>query len=59
MKNLAKAAAAAIAKTIGGREITLLAGLGLLGFGAGAIWLPLGLMLPGVVLLYVAIFGLR
>lgn len=52
-------AAAAIAGAIGPRELGLFAGLGLIGAGAGLVWLPAGLFLPGVVILYVTICGLK
>lgn len=49
----------AIATAIGPRELALLIGLGLLGYGYGSIWRPLGFIAPGAVLLYVTIRGLR
>jgi hypothetical protein len=55
----ASSAAAAIAGQLGPRELALLLGLGLVGYGAGLVWLPVGLMAPGLVLLYVSIFGLK
>lgn len=55
MKNLA----AAFANVIGAREAILLVGLGLVAYGAGSVYLPAGFFLPGIVILYVAIFGLR
>jgi hypothetical protein len=59
MKNLAKRLAATLANMIGPREVGLLAGLALLGYGAGSVYLPAGFFLPGAVLLYVVIAGLR
>lgn len=41
------------------RDLVLLAGLGLAGYGAAQIFLPAGFLLPGAVLVYVAIFGVR
>jgi hypothetical protein len=52
-------AAAAIAGELGAREIALLLGLGLVGYGAGLIYVPAGFVLPGAVLLYVSIVGLK
>lgn len=50
---------AAIGKAIGAREAMLLSGLALLGYGAGSIYWPAGFFLPGAVLLFCAIIGLR
>lgn len=49
----------AIAGLIGPRESGLLAGLGLLGYGAFQVYPPAGFFLPGAVLLYAVIAGLR
>lgn len=51
--------AKAIATVIGVREAMLLSGLGLVGYGAGSVYLPAGFFLPGAVLLFCAIVGLR
>jgi hypothetical protein len=58
MKHL-KSAAVWLSGLIGPREFGLLSGLALLGYGAGAVYPPAGFVLPGAVLLYVAIAGLR
>lgn len=57
MKRLASGIAA-IARTVGPREAGLLIGLGLVGYGAAQVYPPAGFVLPGMVLLYVAIAGL-
>ena len=48
----------AIASSIGPREGALLLGLGLLGYGASLVYWAAGFLLPGIVLIYVAIVGL-
>ena len=49
----------AILKSVGPREAALLIGLALLAYGAGFVYWAAGFILPGIVLLYVAIIGLR
>ena len=49
----------AMVKSIGPREAALLIGLALLAYGAGFVFWAAGFILPGLVLLYVAIVGLR
>lgn len=39
------------------RDVLGLAGLSLLGIGFAFVWLPLGLIVPGGVLVYLAIWG--
>ena len=46
-------------RSIGPREAALLIGLALLAYGAGFVYWAAGFILPGIVLLYVAIIGLR
>jgi hypothetical protein len=58
MKRLARLAAA-LAEIVGWRESALLAGLGLVAYGAHAIYAPAAFFIPGCVLLYLAIVGLR
>jgi hypothetical protein len=58
MKHL-KSAAAWLSGLIGPREAGLLSGLVLLGYGAHLVYPPAAFALPGAVLLYVAIAGLR
>jgi hypothetical protein len=58
MKRLASLAAA-VRGAIGPREAGLLIGLGLLGYGASEVYRPAGFIVPGAVLLYVVIAGLR
>lgn len=58
MRRLASIAGA-IGKVIGPREIGLLAGLVLVGYGAWSVYPPAGFVAPGAVLLYVVIAGLR
>lgn len=50
---------AVLAKELGPREIGLVLGLLLVAYGAGTVWLPAGFLIPGAVLLYVSIFGLK
>jgi hypothetical protein len=50
---------AAIAKAVGAREVLLFAGLGLFAVGAAQIYAPAAWAIPGAVLVYVAIAGLR
>lgn len=59
MKNLARKLAVALSNGIGSREAGLLVGLVLVGYGAGTVYWAAGFFLPGVVMLYVAIAGLR
>jgi len=59
MRNFFGRVGGLVASGIGPREFGLLAGLGLVGYGAGLVWPPAGLVLPGAVLLYVSIFGLK
>lgn len=41
------------------RDLTLVAGVFLLGLGAGFIYAPLGLAVPGAILVAVAVFGVK
>ena len=54
-----KAAAAFVGTVVGGRELALALGLVLLGYGASLVYLPAGFILAGVILVYVAVFGVR
>jgi hypothetical protein len=47
------------ATDIGPCEAALLSGLGLVGYGAGVVYRLAGFIVPGVVVLSVAIVGLR
>lgn len=47
------------AAMLGGRELALAAGLGMLGGGAHLAWEPAGLLVPGAVLTAIAVFGVR
>lgn len=49
----------ALAKIVGIREVMLIAGLGLVSWGAGMVYVPAGFFIPGAVLVYIAIAGLR
>lgn len=57
MKKLASRAVSAL--TNNAQELMLVLGLGLVGYGAGSVYLPAGFFLPGAVITYVAIFGMR
>ena len=59
MKQFFYRAIAAVTNAVGPRELGLLIGLLMIGYGAGLVWLPAGLFLPGAVLLYISIFGLK
>ena len=62
MKAVAKIARAVggwIAANIGFRELLLFAGAGLCGWGAALVWPPAGFVLPGLMLGYVSIFGVK
>lgn len=41
------------------RDVVGLAGIVLIGIGAGLIYIPAGLIIPGAILAAVAIFGVR
>lgn len=41
------------------RDLTLVAGVFLLGLGAAFIYAPLGLVVPGAILVAVAVFGVK
>jgi hypothetical protein len=45
--------------SVGFREAALLVGLGLVGYGAGSLLPAAAYLLPGAVLVYIAIAGLR
>lgn len=49
----------AITTVFGARELTLLGGLGMFGYGLWLIWIPGAFVGVGLVLLGLAIFGLR
>jgi hypothetical protein len=51
--------ASAVATNIGMRELTLYTGLGLTGYGLYQIYPPAAFIIPGAVIVYVAIFGVR
>lgn len=53
------AVASAIANNIGARELTLGVGLGILGYGLSLVNLPAALIIPGAILIYVSVFGVR
>jgi hypothetical protein len=59
MVKLAAALLAAALKPFGPREIALLSGLALVAYGASQVYPPAGAFIPGAVLLYIAIAGLR
>jgi hypothetical protein len=44
---------------IGFREVMLFGGAGLIGVGAGMVYVPAGLILAGVLIAGVAVFGVR
>jgi hypothetical protein len=48
-----------VKSAIGAREAMLLAGLGLVSYGAAGVYPPAAFFLPGAVLVFVAIAGLR
>lgn len=41
------------------RDVTGIIGLALLGYGLSLVWLPLAFVVPGAVIVYVAIFGVK
>lgn len=41
------------------RDIILLAGIVTLGMGLAFVWPPLGLIVPGAILVAIAVFGVR
>ena len=45
--------------TISLRDILLAVGLGLSAYGLSLVWLPSSYLFPGLVLTYVAIFGVK
>lgn len=47
------------AREIDRRDILGLAGLVLLGLGLAFVWAPLGLIVPGGILVAVAVYGVR
>lgn len=55
----AVAAAKLLLAPIGFREILLLSGVALVGYGASAVYPPAAFLAPGAVLVGVAIFGVR
>jgi hypothetical protein len=59
MRRLANRVVRTFTDAIGAREATLILGVAMVGYGAGSICPPAGFICPGLVLLYVAIFGLR
>ena len=48
-----------IAAPFGTRELLLILGLGLVGYGAALVYWPAGFLAPGVIITGVAIFGTR
>jgi hypothetical protein len=56
---LASLFGAVLAKNIQFREVMLFAGALLIGIGLGQVWLPAALIVPGAMLAYVAIFGVK
>jgi len=48
-----------VRSALGVREILLVIGACLLGYGSFLIWAPAGFVVPGAVLAYVAIFGVK
>jgi hypothetical protein len=51
--------AAVIAQTLDPRDLALTAGLGLMGYGLNQIYPPAAFIVPGAVLTYIAVFGVR
>lgn len=51
--------AGALHRNIDARDVIGLLGLVLLGAGLALVWPPAALIAPGVVLIYVAIFGVK
>ena len=49
----------AILAAFGPREVSLIAGLGLVGYGAWCIYPPAAFVIPGAIIVAVAVFGLR
>lgn len=47
------------AQQLEARDILGLAGIVLLGLGCGFVWAPLGLIVPGGILVYLAIAGVK
>jgi hypothetical protein len=44
---------------IGFRDLLLLGGSGLVGYGLAPVWLPAAFIVPGAIFVYVAIFNVR
>ncbi|MGV2188771.1 hypothetical protein ACQZ4Q_08145 [Agrobacterium vitis] len=44
---------------VGGRELVLFAGLVLVGYGLSLVFLPAAFIVPGGIMVAVAIFGIR
>lgn len=53
------AALLAVAEKIGAREMMLVGGLGLVGYGLFLVFPPAAFIVPGAVLCAVAVFGVR
>jgi len=53
------AVANAVSAEVGFREILLFAGAGLIGYGLFLVWLPGAFIVPGVLVAYVAVFGVK
>ena len=56
---VAKKTIAMLASAFTGRELLLVAGLGLLAYGLSLIWVPAAFVVPGGILVAVAVFGVR
>lgn len=48
-----------MAGVVDARDVMLVLGLAMLGAGCWMVWPPAGLIAPGLVLSYVAVFGVR
>jgi hypothetical protein len=48
-----------VASAVDGRDAMLAIGLAMLAYGVSCVWSPLGLIVPGLVLTAIAIFGVR
>jgi hypothetical protein len=58
MQKIRNIASAAL-KSVGMREIFLISGLGLLGYGLSLVFWPAAFGIPGAILVFVAIFGVK
>lgn len=58
-KRAGRAAGSALRRNVDVRDLIGLAGLLLVGIGLALVWLPAALVVPGAILIYVAIFGVK